>query len=95
MKLKHPNLQIYIPSKFCIHIELSAFFALALATGDPNARVPYGSIQASQVVGFPPNIDFKPPSHFGVCNLKLILENADHISFRGTYVHTYVHVLYM
>ena len=65
-------------------------FTLALAAGDPNACVPYGSIQASQVVGFPPNIDFKPPSHYGVSNLRLILENADQISFRGMYVCTYV-----
>ena len=69
-------------------------FTLALAAGDPNARVPYGSIQASQVVGFPPNIDFKPPSHYGVSNLRLILENADQISFRGMYVCTYVQIWY-
>ena len=61
------------------------FFTLALSTGDPKAHVPYGSIQASQVIGFPPNIDFKPPSHYGVHNLRLILENADQISFRGMY----------
>ena len=56
---------------------------LVLATGDPNARVPYASIQASQVVGFPTTIDFKPPSHYGISNLRLILENADQISFKG------------
>ncbi len=72
---------------FCRASHNGVVFTLALAAGDPNARVPYGSIQASQVVGFPPNIDFKPPSHYGVSNLRLILENAEQISFRGTYIH--------
>jgi len=56
---------------------------IALAIGDPKAHIPYESLQQLQVTGFPPGLEFKRPSHYGIMNLKLIIECADNIIFKG------------
>ena len=54
---------------------------LALASGNPKARVPYKCIKESEVCGFPSGLSFGPPSSFSTSDLKIILEKADDISF--------------
>ena len=56
-----------------------------MAVGKPKARVPYSSISALNVRGFPADLRFGPPSSFSEQSLKCILNNADDIEFIGMF----------
>jgi len=61
------------------------FTFTALAVGNPHAHVPYDSLSPSQVIGLPPGVEWKRPSHYGIGTLQLIIENADNIFFQGDF----------
>lgn len=52
----------------------------ALASGNPKAKVPYGSFK-DKVCGFPEDLKFGPPSSFSSQALQKILDKADEIFF--------------
>ena len=57
---------------------------LALAVGNPKARVPYSSIESDNIVieNFPEGLKFGPPSSFGNASLQKIIDSADKITFK-------------
>lgn len=57
-------------------------FYIALAVGNPKARVPYSSMHNVTVENFPEGLKFSPPSSYGTAALKKILDNADDITFK-------------
>ena len=56
-------------------------FYVALASGNPKARVPYKCIKDSQVYRFLSGLTFNPPSLFSTSDLKIILDKAIDIYF--------------
>lgn len=62
-------------------LEVHTGIFIALAAGDPKARVPYASLSQHNVKNFPSELKFGHPSTFGNDALCRILDCAEEIQF--------------
>lgn len=66
---------------------------LALAVGDPHAKIPYRHVKPCNVVGLPPGVTFTHPSSMPQDHLQQVYSNIDALKFVGK--HNYVQLLSM
>ncbi len=58
---------------------------IALAVGDPHARVPYQQLRPEHVIGVPPGVKLCHPSNLSNDQLETIYNNIAHIKFIGKF----------
>ena len=64
---------------------------VALAVGDPHARVPYAQLRPENVMGLPPGVKMSHPSNLPLNELQLIYDHMGSIKFVGMLAtHTYL-----
>lgn len=62
---------------------ITLFLLLALAVGDPHAKVPYRLLHPRNVIGLPPDVVLRHPSTLSQDQLQLVYDNIASVKFVG------------
>ena len=66
-------------------LKLLLYFSLALAVGDPHAKVPCGKLKPNNVIGWPSSVYLCNPSAMPQDKLQLLYDNMANIKFVGKF----------